>query len=555
MGRVRTQRQGRRAACKGAPVARPPPVCSRGANEGTACLVPGERTGNRGVPCGVSLREYWLRFPWLLLAAALALVGLGIAGIYAAAAGTEGVSFWDTLAARQLGWLAVALVVFALALAPSYARLARLSYALYGATILVLTAMAVMRHYDVVIPGFIQPITKARVYSWITVPGTSVKVQPSELTKIAFIMSLAYYLRYRKNYRTMRGLLAPFAMALVPTVLILTAADLGTAMLFLPILFVMLFAAGARAKHLLAIIGMGAVMVPVFYSSMKGYQRLRIDSWLLTPCAERMHFALASPPQEPEPADADRAKDPGAEPEGAGKPASGSSLAAGPLRLTDAEKADLVRQITGMWRFRLWRLATAISWGKDRAEYAEARDKLFASLQAEPGPESFTGLRYFFAYMLDNIGYQLFQAKVAVGSGGLAGQGWRKGTQTRYGLLPEAQTDFLFPTLAEQFGFIGAAGIIILYALLCLLGIDVSVSTPEPYGRLLVIGVVALLAAQSFLNIAMSIGLMPVTGIPLPLMSYGGSSLLSSFLALGLLANVAVRRLWLIAPRPFEWRE
>ncbi|HUU94079.1 MAG TPA: FtsW/RodA/SpoVE family cell cycle protein, partial [Phycisphaerae bacterium] len=121
--------------------------------------------------------------------------------------------------------------------------------------------------------------------------------------------------------------------------------------------------------------------------------------------------------------------------------------------------------------------------------------------------------------------------------------------------LPEAHTDFLYPTLAEQFGFLGAAGVVVLYGLICLFGVDVSFSTTEPYGKLLVVGVVSLVAAQSFLNIAMSIGLMPITGIPLPLMSYGGSSLVSSFLALGLLANVAVRRLYLIAPRPFEWRE
>ncbi len=208
-----------------------------------------------------------------------------------------------------------------------------------------------------------------------------------------------------------------------------------------------------------------------------------------------------------------------------------------------------------MWRFRLWRLATAVSWGEDKAEFVEARQNLFTALEQGPGPESFRALRFFFGSLLDDPGHQLFQAKVAVGAGGFAGRGWLAGTQTRYGLLPEAHTDFLYPTLAEQFGFLGAAGIVLLYGLVCLLGVDVSLSTTEPYGKLLVVGVVALVAAQSFLNIAMSIGLMPITGVPLPLMSYGGSSLVSSFLALGLLCNVAVRRLYLIAPRPFEWRE
>jgi rod shape determining protein RodA len=493
--------------------------------------------------------EYWFRFPWLLLLSALALVGLGIAGIYAATCGgADPAPFWDTLAAKQLMWLAASLVVFAAVLVPSYTRLARWSYFLYAVSLLGLITLAVMRYLRAEVPGFIYPINNA--YSWIRIPGTSQNLQPSELMKIAFIMSLAYYLRYRKNYRTFTGLLAPFLMALVPTGLTLYQPDLGTAMMFLPVLFLMLFAAGARGKHLLTIILMGLAMVPIFYSSMKGYQRMRIDSWLLHGCAERLHFALAQPAADSGSADK--------EPDDADKP-----IAPRRAHLSDQRKAELVRDIAGMWRFRLWRLATAVSWANDRPEsleprqrqFAEARDRLYEALDAGPSPASFDALRFFFNSLLDDAGHQEFQAKIAVGAGGFAGRGWLEGTQTRYGLLPEAHTDFLFPTIAEQFGFIGAAGVVILYALLCLLGIDVSFSTTEPYGKLLAVGVVALVAAQGFLNISMSIGLMPITGVPLPLMSYGGSSLMSSFLALGLLCNVAVRRLYLIAPRPFEWRE
>ena len=528
--------------------------------------------------------DLW-RFPWLLMAAALALSGLGVAGIYAATAGGEGDPFWHTLASKQVVFLGAALVVFVAALIPSYVRLARYSYALYAVSLMTLAVLAALRAGDWRIPGIIYPTNYA--YSWISVPGTGLKLQPSEIMKIAFIMSLAWYLRFRKNYRTFAGLLVPFVMALVPTALVLYQPDLGTAMMFLPILFLMLFAAGARPKHLLAIIALGLAMVPVFYASMHGYQRMRIDSWLLHGCAERMYFELnrpaepspQTPPQipapepaaeAPSPEDAGPAPPPGAAAEASSsdqtlspESAPGTSRTARSVRpktrletMTGEEKADLVRRITGMWRFRLWRLASALSWGDEKAEFAEARRRLYDALETHgPGHESFDVLRLFFGNLLDNYSFQLFQAKVAVGAGGLAGRGWLEGTQTRYGFLPEAHTDFLFPTLAEQFGFVGAAGIVILYGLVCLLGVDVSFSTTEPYGKLLVVGVVALIAAQSFLNIAMSIGLMPITGVPLPLMSYGGSSLLSSYLALGLLCNVAVRRLYLIAPRPFEWRE
>jgi rod shape determining protein RodA len=487
----------------------------------------------------VRIGEYWFRFPWLLLVVALVLTGLGIAGIYAAKDGGAPVSFWNTYAFKQLVWLCAALVVFGLALVPSYTRLARASYILYGISLAILMFMAVMRALNVSTEA-IHPINNA--YSWIVIPGTGIHFQPSELAKIAFIMSLAYYLRYRKNYRTLGGLLVPFAMALVPTALILYSSDLGTAMLFLPVLFLMLFAAGAKGRHLLTIMAIGLAMVPIFYSSLKGYQRMRIDSWLLQGCAERLHFDLAEPaPAEDETADAS-ASAPARRP-------------AGRASMSDERKAEVVREITSMWRFRLWRTASAISWGKDKPEIAQARQRLFAALDEGPGPHSFKELTEFFASMLNDALHQQFQSEIAVGAGGLAGQGWLQGTQTRYGMVPEAHTDFLFPTLAEQFGFLGALGIVILYGLLSALGIDVSFSTTEPFGRLVVVGVVALLATQSFLNMAMSIGLTPVTGIPLPLMSYGGSSLVSSFLALGLLCNVALRRLLLIAPRPFEWRE
>ncbi len=484
--------------------------------------------------------EYWHRFPWLLMAVVVTLVAVGVLGVYAASGGdTDPRPFYNTLWGRQIVWAVIGLAVFAAALVPSYLRIARASYVLYGATLLVLVLLAAMRAMHWRIPGLVYPINYA--YSWISLPG-GVKFQPSELTKIAFIMALAYYLRYRKNYRTLGGLIPPFLMALIPTALVLYQPDLGTAMLFLPVLFLMLFAAGARVKHLAAVVLVGLLMVPVFYGAMRGYQRLRIDSWLLNTCAERLHFAL----QEAEL----RAR--------AGVEDGDAAALARQAHLNDQEKVALVREITSMWRFRLWRLASRLAWSRasGRAEaFDAARDRLFRALRGPPTPETFTVLRQFFGTLLHGPGHHLWQAKIAVGAGGLAGRGWLQGTQTRYELLPEAPSDSLFASLAEQFGFLGAAGVVILYGLLFVFGIDVSFSTTEPYGRLIVVGVIALFAAQSFLNLAMSLGLMPITGIPLPLMSYGGSSMVSSFLALGLLVNVALRRLFLIAPRPFEWRE
>ncbi|MCX5682667.1 MAG: FtsW/RodA/SpoVE family cell cycle protein, partial [Planctomycetota bacterium] len=421
--------------------------------------------------------DYWYRFPWLLIAAAMILVGLGLAGIYAATDGrVDCPDLLRGLAEKQVIFLGISLAVFALALAPSYVRLARYSYFLFGFSLALLAMLAIMRRFDLVIPDVIYPTNNA--YSWINVPKV-MKFQPSELTKITFIMALAYYLRYRKNYRTFRGLLTPFVMALVPTFLVLYQPDLGTAMMFLPVLFLMLFAAGARGKHLLAIILMGLAMVPVFYSSMKGYQRMRIDSWLLSSCAERMRFAIsenrefviddpAAEPAATEPAASDPAVEAAGDSPSDQAPSSGDA-APPPTRppktriiaLTAEQQAELVQEITSSWRFRLWRLANAISWGKDKAEYVLARQRLFEGLDAGPGPAGYNALRMFFSSLLNDTGHQLFQAKIAVGSGGLTGRGWLGGTQTRYGFLPQAHTDFLFPTLAEQFGLLGAVGIVL----------------------------------------------------------------------------------------------
>jgi cell division protein FtsW (lipid II flippase) len=120
-------------------------------------------------------------------------------------------------------------------------------------------------------------------------------------------------------------------------------------------------------------------------------------------------------------------------------------------------------------------------------------------------------------------------------------------------MLPDDHTDFIFSVVGGQWGFFGCASVLVLYGIIFLFGADVAVSTPDPFGRLLAVGVLALLAAQIFINIGMAMGLMPITGMTLPLVSYGGSSLLVNCVALGLLVNVGRHRPMTLAPRPFEF--
>lgn len=140
--------------------------------------------------------------------------------------------------------------------------------------------------------------------------------------------------------------------------------------------------------------------------------------------------------------------------------------------------------------------------------------------------------------------YNVEQALISVGSGGLTGKGWRQGTQNALGYLPRAvaHNDFIFSVIAEEKGFLGSLVVLALYTVVLFSGIHVASQARDRLGRLLAIGVVTMLFSHVFINIGMNIRLMPVTGIPLPLLSYGGTSVLCSLIAAGLLQNIQLHR-------------
>jgi rod shape determining protein RodA len=139
-------------------------------------------------------------------------------------------------------------------------------------------------------------------------------------------------------------------------------------------------------------------------------------------------------------------------------------------------------------------------------------------------------------------GYQILQSKIAVGSGGIWGKGTNRGTQTQGDFLPIPYTDFIFAAFCEEHGFVGGIGVLLLYFLILTRLIQNAQQAPDIPGAFLVMGVAAVLLFQVLVNIGMVVGLMPVTGIPLPLMSYGGSSIMYTFLALGIVMNIRMGR-------------
>jgi rod shape determining protein RodA len=139
-------------------------------------------------------------------------------------------------------------------------------------------------------------------------------------------------------------------------------------------------------------------------------------------------------------------------------------------------------------------------------------------------------------------GYNRQQAEIAIGSGGLFGRGYGAGTQTNLDFVPEQHTDFVFTVVGEELGFVGAMGLLALFGVLLWRGFRTALMSRDDFGTLLAAGIVTMLAFQLFVNIGMTMGIMPVTGIPLPLVSYGGTAMLTNWLAIGLVLNVHMRR-------------
>jgi rod shape determining protein RodA len=173
-------------------------------------------------------------------------------------------------------------------------------------------------------------------------------------------------------------------------------------------------------------------------------------------------------------------------------------------------------------------LVGGIAWksGKHLKPYQQARINAFINPDSDPR----------------GSGYQIRQSLIAVGAGGVWGKGTNKGTQTQGDFLPIPYTDFIFAAFCEEHGFVGAVGVLLLYFLILMRLIQNAQTASDLPGSFIIMGVVAVIVFQIAVNVGMVVGLMPVTGIPLPLLSYGGSSVLFTFLALGIVMNVRMRR-------------
>jgi len=391
-----------------------------------------------------------------LLVSVIALIGIGIAAIYSV--GNPAEQSADTAAAdlsnrweKQVIFAIVGLVGFIVINSINYRRLGSISYLIY-AGILVLLVLLLISKYVVVLP-FARPKHSTYRWIWFSIGGRPLpSLQPSEFCKLAYILALAWYLRYRSNYRNFKALIGPFTLALLPMVLILPEPDLGTVLLMMPILFTMLFVAGAKVRHLLIIIFMAVMVSPLLWFKMEDYQRTRISSVLLQN-----------------------------------------------------------------------------SWIRQKAEEHPMLGRILV------------GTEFSTKKWKNDWGYHLIRSKYAIASGGIngaTGYGYRQGPFIKYNFLPERHNDFIFAIIAHQWGFWGCLCLLGLYVVIVSCGLEIAANNTDPFGRLLAIGIVAMFVVEVIINVGMTLGLMPITGLTLPFVSYGGSSLLVSMVSVGLLNNI-----------------
>ncbi len=184
------------------------------------------------------------------------------------------------------------------------------------------------------------------------------------------------------------------------------------------------------------------------------------------------------------------------------------------------------------------------NWQIKLEDYQRRRLLVYFGKEYTPPPGASKAERERLRKMQFDDSHNVRQALISVGSGGLTGKGWRQGTQNALGYLPRpvAHNDFIFSVIAEERGFVGSVIVLTLYGVVLFTGIKIAGQARDRLGKLMAVGVVTLLFSHVFINIGMNIRIMPVTGVPLPLLSYGGSSVLGSLIAMGLLQNVYIYR-------------
>jgi rod shape determining protein RodA len=336
-------------------------------------------------------------------------------------------------------------------------------------------------------------------YSWIGIGQFG--IQPSEFGKILFTIYLAWYLEKsaQENPRT-RFIKALFIM-LVPMGLILIQPDLGTASVYIPIFLVMCYVAGIPFKYLFIFFACGLLTIfftvlPIWEAEI--YRKTVPIITLLTNMKLRLLLILAL----------------------------------GSVTLISLSGYIFFKKTYYYWITYVFGLITlslilSIFAGKVLKDYQIKRLIIFLDPEVDPL----------------GAGWNIRQSKTAIGAGGILGQGFLKGTQSHYRYLPQQSTDFIFSILSEEWGFLRCFFVFILYFIIIVRGLVITKNTNNTFGYYIAAGITFMFFYHFIVNVGMVMGIMPITGIPLLFLSYGGSSLWNAMICVGMYMSINFRRL------------
>lgn len=425
-------------------------------------------------------------FDYLLLLTMLALTSIGILFIYSSVVNSEGhVISREYL--KQIVWAVMGVVLMLSVSMYDYHRFKDRTTLIFAGFILLLIYTRLFGRY----------VNGAK--SWIGVGEFGIQI--SEFAKIAYILYLAHYLVYSQSEPMLKRFAKAGVITLLPMALILSQPDLGTASVYLPIFLVMCFIAGFPLRLIFAVVCVVLLtllftLLPLWEQTFLQYQgvAMRIaDSRMLSLF---VFFSLSAT----------------------------SAVAVVGYLLSGRKYYYWITYALGM---------VSISYGASLLgvrvlkPYQMMRLIIFLNPEVDPL----------------KAGWHIIQSMIAIGSGGAFGMGYLRGPQSHYRFLPQQSTDFIFSILSEEWGFVGGVIVFGLYLLFFLHTLSIMSHVDDLYGKLIASGVLGMFLFHFVVNVGMTMGIMPITGIPLLLLSYGGSSLWTAMIATGLLMSINARQL------------
>jgi len=425
-------------------------------------------------------------FDFLLFFVMLALMAIGVLFIYSSGVNSVG-ELTSEEYIQQIIWIAGALILYFVVQIPQYRNFEKWAFTIYFLNILLL----------IVTLMFGKVVNGAR--SWLGLFGFG--VQPSEFMKLSLVLALsAYYNRSTANIASFRTFIVGLLLTILPMILILMQPDMGTTLVFIPIFFAVSFVAGANSKLLFYLMSIG--ILTVFFAVLPVWERYILQQeyrWLTL--FEDVRLLLLT---------------------------TAVFLFVGVLAFIGKKYTD---QAYFRWIAVFFALV-GVSLGISFLLRSSLKDyqimRLIVFIRPEVDPRG--------------SGWHVIQSLTAVGSGGLWGKGFLHGTQSHYQFLPEQSTDFIFSILAEEWGFAGSVLVMLLFATLLIRGFWILLQVGDNFAVYAGTGILFMIFFHLLVNIGMTLGIMPITGIPLIFMSYGGSSLWSACFGLALIQNMYLRR-------------